>query len=171
MSGPVNRFVVDRLGLRSIAASEHRCGGSKLNSCEERRKASCERESQRGFTVRTGGSRACPQQRNEAVVIAGLHVAVQKDHSPNGGRGDHPCAPSRERCLESKALKVYLWSYRDEGAFCESLAARIADDIMYAIAPQALRVQVNQNVRGGIALAAVAVRGNARAAEPGPEDG
>jgi len=64
-----------------------------------------------------------------------------------------------ERCLESKALKFYLWSYRDEGAFCESLAARIADDIVYAIRPKALRVQVNQNVRGGIALLAVAQRG------------
>src|ERR1700688_3398523 len=66
-----------------------------------------------------------------------------------------------ERCIESKALKVYLWSYRDEGAFCESLAARIADDIVYAIHPKVLRVQVNQNVRGGIALLAVAQRGGA----------
>jgi len=65
----------------------------------------------------------------------------------------------RERCIESKALKFYLWSYRDEGAFCESLAARIADDIVYAIHPKMLRVQVNQNVRGGIALLAVAQRG------------
>ena len=63
-----------------------------------------------------------------------------------------------ERCLESKAFKFYLWSYRDEGAFCESLAARIADDIVYAIRPKALRVQVNQNVRGGIAIVAVAER-------------
>ena len=63
------------------------------------------------------------------------------------------------RCLESKALKFYLWSYRDEGAFCESLAARIADDIVYAIEPTALKVQVNQNSRGGIALVAVARRG------------
>ncbi len=62
------------------------------------------------------------------------------------------------RCIESKALKFYLWSYRDEGAFCESLAARIADDIVYAINPKTLKVQVNQNVRGGIALLAVAVR-------------
>jgi len=64
-----------------------------------------------------------------------------------------------ERCLESKALKYYLWSYRDEGAFCESLAARIADDIVYAIRPRALRVVVHQNVRGGIALIAEARRG------------
>jgi len=64
-----------------------------------------------------------------------------------------------ERCLESKALKVYLWSYREEGAFCETLAARIADDIVYAIQPKTLRVQVSQNARGGIALLAVARRG------------
>jgi len=66
-----------------------------------------------------------------------------------------------ERCLESKSLKYYLWSYRDEGAFCESLAARIADDIVYAIRPMALRVVVHQNVRGGIALMAEARRGEA----------
>lgn len=65
----------------------------------------------------------------------------------------------REKCLESKALKYYLWSYRDEGAFCESLAARIAEDVVYAIAPRWVRVQVNQNVRGGIAIVAVAERG------------
>jgi 7-cyano-7-deazaguanine reductase len=64
----------------------------------------------------------------------------------------------RPRCLESKALKFYLWSYRDEGAFCETLAARIADDVVYAIEPRSVRVQVNQNVRGGIALVAVAER-------------
>jgi 7-cyano-7-deazaguanine reductase len=64
-----------------------------------------------------------------------------------------------ERCLESKALKYYLWSYRDEGAFCETLAGRIADDVVYAIAPRRVRVTVNQNVRGGIAIVAVAERG------------
>jgi 7-cyano-7-deazaguanine reductase len=63
-----------------------------------------------------------------------------------------------ERCLESKALKYYLWSFRNEGAFCEALAARIADDVVDAIAPRALVVRVTQNVRGGIALVAVAQR-------------
>ena len=63
-----------------------------------------------------------------------------------------------ERCLESKAMKYYLWSFRDEGAFCESLAARIAEDVVYAIEPRKVRVQVNQNVRGGIAIVAVAER-------------
>jgi 7-cyano-7-deazaguanine reductase len=63
-----------------------------------------------------------------------------------------------ERCLESKALKFYLWAYRNEGAFCETLAARIADDVVYAIAPKAVRVEVHQNARGGIRLMAVAGR-------------
>jgi 7-cyano-7-deazaguanine reductase len=63
-----------------------------------------------------------------------------------------------ERCLESRALKYYLWSYRDEGAFCETLAARIADDVVYAIAPRQVAVRVHQNVRGGIALVAEAER-------------
>lgn len=63
------------------------------------------------------------------------------------------------RCLESKAFKYYLWSFRDEGAFCEALAARIADDIVYAIAPKGVRVTVRQNVRGGIGIVAEAERG------------
>ena len=64
----------------------------------------------------------------------------------------------REKCIESKALKYYLWSYRDEGAFCESLAAQIADDVVYAIKPKSVTVRVTQNVRGGIALVAEARR-------------
>ncbi len=64
----------------------------------------------------------------------------------------------RDRCLESKALKVYLWSYRDEPAFCEALAARIADDVVHAIAPGHVRVEVHQNVRGGIGIVATAER-------------
>jgi len=67
-----------------------------------------------------------------------------------------------ERCLESKAVKYYLWSFRDVGSFCESLAARIADDVVYAVAPTWVAVDVHQNVRGGIALVARAERGKRR---------
>jgi 7-cyano-7-deazaguanine reductase len=62
-------------------------------------------------------------------------------------------------CLESKALKYYLWSFRNEGAFCESIAARIADDITYAIDPAGVMVEVTQNIRGGIGIVARATRG------------
>ena len=64
----------------------------------------------------------------------------------------------RELCIESKSLKYYLWSYRNEGAFCESLAAQIAEDVVYAIEPKSVTVRVTQNVRGGIALVAEARR-------------
>jgi 7-cyano-7-deazaguanine reductase len=63
-------------------------------------------------------------------------------------------------CIESKSLKYYLWSYRNEGEFCEALAGRIADDIVYAIHPAQLQVEVTQNVRGGIGIVARAVRGS-----------
>jgi len=61
-------------------------------------------------------------------------------------------------CIESRALKYYLWAYREEGAFCESVAARIADDIVYAIAPLRVEVRVTQKLRGGIGIVATAVR-------------
>ena len=62
------------------------------------------------------------------------------------------------RCLESKAVKYYLWSFRDQGAFCEALAARIADDVVYAIQPWSVKVSVTQTPRGGIGLVATALR-------------
>lgn len=61
-------------------------------------------------------------------------------------------------CIESRALKYYLWSFRDEPAFVETVAARIADDVVFAIAPTRVTVQVTQNVRGGIAIVATASR-------------
>jgi len=62
------------------------------------------------------------------------------------------------KCIESKALKYYLWSFRNEGVFCEDLASTIADDVVYAIAPSSVQVEVRQNIRGGIAITATAVR-------------
>ena len=81
-----------------------------------------------------------------------------KTGQPDFGRVTIDYEP-RDRCLESKALKFYLWSFRDEGEFCETLAARIADDVVYAVAPGRVRVEVEQNVRGGIEIVATAERG------------
>jgi 7-cyano-7-deazaguanine reductase len=67
----------------------------------------------------------------------------------------------RDKCIESKSLKYYLWSYRNEGVFCETLAAQIADDIVYAIDPSVVEVEVTQNIRGGIGIVASALRGDA----------
>ena len=53
-------------------------------------------------------------------------------------------------CVELKSLKLYLWSFRDEGAFHEAVTNRIADDIVAAIAPRKLTVTGKFAVRGGI---------------------
>lgn len=61
-------------------------------------------------------------------------------------------------CLESKSLKLYLATYRNEGAFCEALAVRIRDDVAEALQLDASRVTVTleQKARGGITITATA---------------
>ncbi len=55
-----------------------------------------------------------------------------------------------ELCVELKSLKLYLWSYRDEGAFHEAVTNRIASDLIAALDPRFLRLRATFNVRGGI---------------------
>ncbi len=55
-----------------------------------------------------------------------------------------------ERCVELKSLKLYLWSFRDEGAFHEAVTNRILDDLVAALEPRALVVEGDFYVRGGI---------------------
>ena len=62
-------------------------------------------------------------------------------------------------CVELKSLKLYLWSYRDEGVFHEAVTNRILNDIVSAIAPRWMQVLGHFNVRGGIATSVVAEHG------------
>ena len=55
-----------------------------------------------------------------------------------------------ELCIELKALKLYIWSYRDQGAFHEAVTNQIAGDLAGACAPRFLRLTGKFNVRGGI---------------------
>jgi len=55
-----------------------------------------------------------------------------------------------ERCVELKSLKLYLWSFRDEGTFHEAVTNRIADDLIAALDPRFLEVEGDFYVRGGI---------------------
>ncbi|MFD2638603.1 preQ(1) synthase [Piscibacillus salipiscarius] len=80
-----------------------------------------------------------------------------KTGQPDFGRVEITYTP-KNKCIESKSLKFYLWSFRDQGAFCESLAAQIADDVSYAIEPKRVEVTVYQSARGGIELTTKAVR-------------
>jgi 7-cyano-7-deazaguanine reductase len=59
-------------------------------------------------------------------------------------------------CVELKSLKLYAWSYRNEGAFHEAVTNRIADDLVRALRPRYLRLTARFNVRGGIATSVVA---------------
>jgi 7-cyano-7-deazaguanine reductase len=61
-------------------------------------------------------------------------------------------------CLESKSLKLYLSSFRNEGVFCEALAVRIRDDVAQALELGRERVTVTlvQKARGGITITATA---------------
>lgn len=61
-----------------------------------------------------------------------------------------------QSCIESKSLKLYLWSFRQEGVFCEALAAQIAKDIGNACRPHWVEVVVAQKPRGGVKLVAKA---------------
>jgi len=62
-------------------------------------------------------------------------------------------------CIESKSLKLYFWSFREAGVFCESLADTIAEDVYAACQPHWCRVTVVQKPRGGIRITATALRG------------
>ncbi len=53
-------------------------------------------------------------------------------------------------CVELKSWKLYLWSYRDEGAFHEAVTNRILDDLVAAVKPRRLKVVGEFAVRGGI---------------------
>ena len=55
-----------------------------------------------------------------------------------------------QKCVELKSLKLYLWSYRDEGTFHEAVTNRIANDLIAALDPRYLHVEGDFYIRGGI---------------------
>ena len=64
-----------------------------------------------------------------------------------------------DKCVELKSLKLYLWSFRDEGHFHEAVTNRILDDLVTALAPRHLRVEGDFMVRGGIHTVVVVEHG------------
>ena len=59
-------------------------------------------------------------------------------------------------CVELKSLKLYIWSYRNEGAFHEAVTNRILDDLAKATRPRFMRLTAKFYVRGGIFTTVVA---------------
>jgi len=60
------------------------------------------------------------------------------------------------RCVELKSLKLYLWSFRNEGAFHEAVTNRILADLVRALAPRRMTVEGDFFVRGGIGTKVIA---------------
>ncbi len=63
------------------------------------------------------------------------------------------------RCVELKSLKLYLWSFRNEGAFHEKVTNEICDDLVRALRPRWIEVQGDFMVRGGIGTVITARHG------------
>ncbi len=61
-----------------------------------------------------------------------------------------------QHLVELKSLKLYLWSFRDEGVYHEDITNRILDDLVAAIAPRQMTIQTIWNIRGGIATTVTA---------------
>lgn len=59
-------------------------------------------------------------------------------------------------CVESKTVKLYFQSFRNQGIFCESLAAKIAKDFLAALNPYEVRVKLIQKPRGGVSITSIA---------------
>ncbi len=72
------------------------------------------------------------------------------------------------RCLELKSLKLYIWSYRDQGAFHEAVTNQILDDLVAAITPRFMRLTAEFNVRGGLYTTVVAEHRAPDWSAPGP---
>ena len=54
------------------------------------------------------------------------------------------------KCVELKSLKMYVWSFRDQGAFHEAVTSRILEDLVKATQPRYMKLTSKFNVRGGI---------------------
>jgi 7-cyano-7-deazaguanine reductase len=60
------------------------------------------------------------------------------------------------KCVELKSLKLYIWSYRNQGVFHEAVTNRILDDLVKALSPRFMRLTSRFYVRGGIHTTVVA---------------
>jgi 7-cyano-7-deazaguanine reductase len=65
-----------------------------------------------------------------------------------------------EKCIELKSLKLYLWSFRNDGIFYERAVNRILDDLAACASPRYMEVVGDFNVRGGIKSVVTARHGS-----------
>jgi len=91
-----------------------------------------------------------------------LHIRVPEFTClcPKTGQPDfgiiHIAYVPDEHCVELKSLKMYMWSFRDEGAFHERVTNDMLNDLVSALQPRFMRITAEFNVRGGIYTTVVA---------------
>ncbi len=73
-----------------------------------------------------------------------------------------------KHCIELKSLKMYVWSFRDEGAFHEAVTNQILEDLAQACNPKFMRLTAEFNVRGGIYTSVVAEHRDPKWTPPAP---
>ncbi len=95
----------------------------------------------------------CPEFTS-LCPIGGVESDAEELRQLGGGAPDfgtiHITYVPDEVCLELKSLKLYLWSYRNDGIFYERAVNRILDDLTAAAKPRSMEIVGDFNVRGGI---------------------
>jgi 7-cyano-7-deazaguanine reductase len=96
----------------------------------------------------------CSRTRPERDYVIQFQVPEFTCHCPLTGQPDFAHFTidmiADELCVELKSLKMYFWSYRNEGAFHEKVTNTILDDIVKATDPRFIRITAKWYVRGGI---------------------
>jgi len=134
-------------------------------SSKEPRPARSARASQRGEVLGLRG-RERPQRSGNKDLIAVPNPHPGRDYEvrceapeftcvcPMTGQPDFATVTvtyvPNEKIVELKSLKLYLWSFREEGAFHEDVTNRILDDLVACLGPRRMSVHTDWNVRGGI---------------------
>jgi 7-cyano-7-deazaguanine reductase len=105
-----------------------------------------------------------PNRNPERDYIVELNTSEFSCICPKTGQPDYAEIMIRyvpdQKIVESKSLKLYFWSFRDEGTFHEHFANRLLDDLVDVLAPRWCRVEVNFNARGGIGIIVSAEHGS-----------
>ncbi len=95
-----------------------------------------------------------PNPRKNRDYIINMEIPEFTCLCPKTGQPDfaslHLEYTPDDLCVELKSLKLYIWSFRDEGAFHEDVTNRILDDLVAATDPRWMKITMKFNVRGGI---------------------
>jgi 7-cyano-7-deazaguanine reductase len=110
-----------------------------------------------------------PSERDYTIrmQIPEFTCLCPKTGQPDFATLDLEYVPDR-LCVELKSLKLYVWSFRDRGAFHEAVTNEIADRLTRAMDPRFLRLTARFNVRGGIYTSVVVERRQAAWQPPAP---